>query len=192
MLAASGAKKTAPANVRSDMRRLSVVMAIAALDTYMHRLIIERVYTYDELPSVLAKLDVTFEQMLGWADEAKTAARATPHNSRPRVGVKRQLRDRLLRETFQNYNDVGKGINMAGCAKKWDEIGKRLTPRLRPEEIRERLNAIVMRRNQIVHEGDYKRMERPRDAARNGLTSAQAAADINFIAELIDALHAVL
>jgi hypothetical protein len=192
MLAASGQKGAAPANVRADMRRLSVVMAIAALDTYMHRLIIERVYAHDELPSVLARLDVTFEQMLDWADEAKSAARASPYNSRPRVAVKRQLRDRLLRETFQNHNDVGRAINMAGRAKKWEEIGQQLNPTLRPEEIRTRLNGIVMRRNQIVHEGDYKRMERPRDASRNGMTRAQATADIDFIAELIDALHAVL
>jgi len=152
------------------MRRLTVVMAVAALDTYMHRLIVERVYTHDELPSSLAKLDVTFEQMLNWADEAKAAARANPHNSRPRVAVKRQLRDRLLRETFQSYNDVGRAINMAGRARKWDEVGRRLNPRLRPHEIRNRLNGIVMRRNQIVHEGDYKRLERPRDATRNGMT----------------------
>jgi hypothetical protein len=191
MLAGSRRKGT-PASVRADMRRLSVVMAVAALDTYMHRLIVERVYTHDKLPSALAKLDVTFDQLLGWADEAKAAARANAHNSRPRVAVKRQLRDRLLRETFQNYNDVGRAISMAGRSKKWDEVGRRLNPTLRPDEIRSRLNGIVMRRHQIVHEGDYRRLERPRDARRNGMTSAEAAADIDFIADLIDALHAVL
>jgi hypothetical protein len=35
-------------------------MAVAALDTYMHRLIVERVYTHDDLPPVLAKLEVPF------------------------------------------------------------------------------------------------------------------------------------
>lgn len=32
------------------MRRLSVVMAVAALDTYMHRLIVERVYSIRSYP----------------------------------------------------------------------------------------------------------------------------------------------
>jgi hypothetical protein len=45
-------------------------------------------------------------------------------------------------------------------------------------EIRERLDAIVRRRNQIVREGDYERKERPRRA--------------NFIAQLVDASHAVV
>jgi hypothetical protein len=39
-------------NVRGDMRRLSIVMAVAALDTYMHRLVVERAYEHDELPGV--------------------------------------------------------------------------------------------------------------------------------------------
>ena len=45
-----------PSTTRADMRRLSVVMAVAALDTYMHRLIVERAYKHDELPNGLARL----------------------------------------------------------------------------------------------------------------------------------------
>lgn len=46
------------------MRRLSIVMAVAALDTYMHRLILERAFKHDELPKQLAQLDVSFKQLL--------------------------------------------------------------------------------------------------------------------------------
>src|SRR4051794_28269123 len=73
--------------VREDMRRLGIVMAVAALDTYMHRLILEYAYKQpdDNLPGALARLDLPFEQLLGWADEAGVAARKPAHNSRPRV-----------------------------------------------------------------------------------------------------------
>src|SRR5690348_11999484 len=100
------------------MRRLGVVMAVAALDTYMHRLILERAYTHPDgkLPGGLARLDLPFDQLLGWADAAGAAARRPKHNSRPRVAVKRQLRDRLLRETYQRYDDVSKALSMAGLA----------------------------------------------------------------------------
>src|SRR6266508_3758687 len=55
-----------------------------------------------------------FEALLAQADAAKEAARDEPRNSRPRVGVKRQLRDRLLRETFQRYDEVANALGMAG------------------------------------------------------------------------------
>jgi hypothetical protein len=136
------------------MRRLSVVMAVAALDTYMHRLIVERVYTHDELPKGLARLDVTFEQLLTQADETAAAARSAPHNSRPRVGAKRQLRDRLLRDTFQSFDSVSRALAMAGRRGDWTAIGAQMRPAMDPAEIRTRLNDIVLRRHQIVHEGD--------------------------------------
>ena len=187
-------QKVIPYSVRGDMRRLAVVMAVGALDTYMHRLILERAYKQPDkkLPGALAKLDLPFEHLLGWADEAGGAARRPPHNSRPRVAVKRQLRDRLLRETYQRFDDVSKALGMAGLAGKWDQIGAQLSPPMTPKQVRARLDAIVMRRNQIVHEGDYRRLERPRDSRRNSLHARQARADIDFVAQLIDAIHGVM
>jgi len=167
-------------------------MAVAALDTYMHRLIVERVYTHERLPGALARLDVPFDPVLDWADESGVAARSDPHNSRPRVAVKRQLRDRLLRETFQHYDDVSRALGMAGLSGKWDEIGQQFSPTLSPKAIRRRLNRVVRRRNQIVHEGDYKRQERPQGARQNGITYADARADIDFLVRLIDAIHGVV
>lgn len=156
--------------IRADMRRLSVVMAVAALDTYMHRLIVDRAYTHGELPGALARLDVPFERLLAEADRGAEAARSRPHSSRPRVAVKRDLRDRLLRETFQRFQEVSRALAMAGRSGRWDEIAQGFNPPVPTTYLRERLDAIVRRRNQIVHEGDYRRLERPRDTKRNVLT----------------------
>jgi hypothetical protein len=185
-------RRTTPGSIRGDMRRLAVVMAVAALDTYMHRLIVHRAYTHETLPPALARLDIPFERLLLQADDTGAAARADPHNSRPRVGIKRQKRDRLFRETFQRFDDVSRALAMSGLTRSWDEIGARLDPALRPPQIRRRLDSIVVRRNQIVHEGDYARLERPRGPGRNGITYAEAGADIAFIADLIDAIDEVV
>jgi len=174
------------------MRRLSVVMAVAALDTYMHRFILERVYTHDRLPKQLARLDVDFGQLLEQADATGAAARATPYQPRPRVGVKRLLRDRLLRDTFQTYEGVSRALHLAGRKKEWPEIGQHMNPERTPDEIKERLNAIVIRRNQIVHEGDYARLEKPQGPRRNEMTSRQARSDIDFIEQIINAIHRVV
>lgn len=174
------------------MRRLSVVMAVAALDTYMHRLIVERVYTHENLPNGLARLDVGFEELLAQADATAAAARQPPSNPRPRVSVKRMLRDRLLRETFQTYEAVSRALSMAGRSKAWPVIGEKMTPARQSSEIKQRLNEIVVRRNQIVHEGDYERLEKPRGPRRNGMTYNQAKGDIDFIEDVIRAIHGVV
>jgi RiboL-PSP-HEPN len=181
-----------PTTVAADMRRLSVVMAVAALDTYMHSLVVTRAYTQWPLPGGLARLEVPFEALLAQADEAKEAARRRPHKSRPRVGVKRQLRDRLLRETFQSYDGVSRALGMAGLSKRWEKIGKQMSPEMEPSEIKLRLDEIVTRRNQIVHEGDYERKERPRKAKTTPMSQSQARGDIDFIAQLVDAIHGVI
>jgi HEPN superfamily RiboL-PSP-like protein len=181
-----------PLSVASDMRRLSVVMAVAALDTYMHSLVVTRAYTHSQLPGGLARLEVPFEALLAQADDAKEAARRPPHNSRPRVGVKRQLRDRLLLETFQSYEGVSRALGMAGLSGRWKEIGKQMSPQMQPNEIKARLDEIVRRRNQIVHEGDYERKERPRKARTTPMSSTQARTDIDFISSLVDAIHGVI
>jgi len=181
-----------PSTTRADMRRLSVVMAVAALDTYMHRLIVERAYKHDELPGGLARLDVGFEDLLRQTDATAASARAKPHKPKPRVGLKKLLRDRLLRETFQSYDAVARALSMAGHSKAWPEIGKEMPTPREPKEIKARLNAIVMRRNQIVHEGDYERLERPRNSRRNPMTQKQAERDIDFLDEVIEAIHAVV
>lgn len=185
-------KARLPDSTRGDMRRLSVVMAVAALDTYMHRLIVERAYTHEELPRGLAGLDVRFEELLSQADATKAAARADPHRPRPRVGVKKLLRDRLLRDTFQNSTAVSRALAMAGRKKAWPAITEKMSPPRQATDVRERLDAIVMRRNQIVHEGDYQRLEKPRGPRRNGMTYRQARSDIDFVGEVIDAIHAVV
>lgn len=177
--------------VAGDLRRLSVVMAVAALDAYMHRVIVGRVYEHAVLPGKLANLTFPFAFALEQADDVAQAARADPYNNRPRVGLKRALRDRLLRETYQRYEDVSAALGMAGLGGNWEKIGQRLATPLTPNEIRERLNGIVDRRNQIVHEGDYERLDRPQTARMNGITQREASTAVSFIADLIDAIHAV-
>jgi hypothetical protein len=183
-----------PANaaITDDLRRVSVVMVVAALDTYMHRLIVDRAYRHDVLPGKLAGLSLTFRDALRQADAAGKAARAKPHKSRPRVALKRALRDRLLRDTFQRYDDVSTALGMAGLSGNWGPIGQALVPPLQPAQIEVRLNAIVDRRNQVAHEGDYVRLDRPQTARMNVITQQEAADDIAFISSLVDAIHSVI
>lgn len=179
---------TVPAPLAQDMYRQALVMAVAALDTYMHRLVVARVYEHIQLPSVLAGLTVPFGDLLEQADATGRAAREPQHSPRPRVRVKRQLRDRLLRETFQSHAGVSKALAMAGVADPWKAVAAALY--MTRDDVKARLDGIVKQRNQIVHEGAYARMEKPRNAKMEPISAAQVQADIAFVRSVIDAIHA--
>lgn len=182
-----------PTAVSADLRRLSVVMAVAALDTYMHRLVVARAYEHEALPGGLAALSVTFEQLLAEADDA-VQARRDDRDSRPRVRVKRVLRDRLQRETFQSADDVSRALGMAGKSGQWDAIAAAMSGSARGDSkaLRALLNEFVRRRNGIVHEGDYERLERPRTAKLVPLGRAAADDAVEFFSDLIDAMHRLM
>jgi hypothetical protein len=165
-------------------------VALAALDTYMHRLIVSRAYEHKEMPRNLAGVPIRFEDLIAQADaavEARKEGRAT----RPKVRAKRILRERLAFETFQRYDRVGDALAMAGKPKSWAAIAAALPGSATPETLKDELNRIVDRRNAIVHEGDYVRQDRPRGATKVTITGTEARRCVRFVSELIDAIHNV-
>lgn len=185
------ADDVADEQVAADMRRSSVVFAVAALDTYMHRLILDRVYRNRSLPGGLATLGIPFESLLKLAD-GEILARKRGRNRRPRVTVKRVLRERLSTMTFQRHEDVAKALGMAGRAGHWSDIATAMGPSWTAASIKVRLNSIVNVRNRIVHEGGYRRLDRPQKASLSTLSYSEAEAAIGFIADLLDAIDSVV
>jgi hypothetical protein len=111
------------ADVAEDMRRACMVMTVAALDTYMHRLIVDRARLWDSLPKKLAEVEVRYEHLVEVAKDSYHAARKPPFDSRPGVQAKRILRDQLLRQTFQSPDALEKGFAMAGAPRgRWPQI----------------------------------------------------------------------
>lgn len=152
-----------PSIVSADLRRLSVVMAVAALDAYMHRLVVARAFEHDTLPGGLAALTVTYEQLLAEADDA-VRARRDGRNSRPRVRLKRVLRDRLQRETFQSAEDVSRALGMAGKSGQWEAIAAAMSGSSRRQQSAPRATQRV-------------RAASKRDCSRGGLRTPGATAD---------------
>jgi hypothetical protein len=178
------------AAVAADIRRLSVVLAIAALDTYMHRLIVERASMWGTLPVKLAETDVRFDQLIEEAQASYQAARRQPFSSRPGVHVKNVLRTQLLSRSFQSLREIENALTMAGASGNWGAIGAHMG--MTKDQISNRLSPIVLRRNQIAHEGDYRRLDRPQDPGLNGISDADARSDIQFLRTLVDAIHAAI
>jgi hypothetical protein len=176
--------------VRDDLRRLAIVMAVAALDTYMHRLVVSRAYAQEPMPRKLADLTVRFGDLIDQADVA-VVAHNEGRDTRPRVGAKRLLRERLLRETFQRYERVSDALAMAGKPKSWKDIAAAMPGQPTQEQVKARLDSLVDRRNAIVHEGDYERLDRPQQARVNHVSPSEARDSVKFISDLIEAIHQI-
>jgi hypothetical protein len=189
LLAHASAPGTAP-GLRDDLGRLALVMAIAAVDTYMHIVVLRRVSTVrGALPKALQELDIGFAQLTDLA-EATVIAQRAGRASRPWVTVKHALQERLLRETFQTYDAVGSAMSMAGVKKAWSSIATHLG--CTADDIRVRLNAIVHRRNKIVHEGDLRRMARPRAIQHSHIDLTSVQSDIDWLDQLLGAIAHVV
>ncbi|MGX6447171.1 hypothetical protein ACVU7I_03770 [Patulibacter sp. S7RM1-6] len=177
--------------MREDVLRMSVVMAVAALDAYMHRLVIAALPTHDVLPKGLAKLEVGFGELVEVGD-SMVRARRQGRNTRPRHGARAVLQRQLAYKTFQSPDGVSTALHYAGKPKTWekiaaayeDEDGKPATTK----QVQDQLREIVAWRNYIVHEADYRRLVQPRNNARNDVTAEAAGDAISFIEALIDAI----
>lgn len=186
------AEETLPdSNFKDDLRRMAVVMSVAAVDTYMHAAVLGSFGPTDGSPPGphLRALDMSLGDMIDIADSAVRARRAEK-NSRPRVQVKNALHRRLLRKTYQSADQVADAMAAAGVTNCWKQLADRLNET--SEAARARLNGMVRRRNQIVHEGDLRRLVRPRTLSFNDVSHDEISADVDWIESLLDAFDYVL
>lgn len=177
---------------REDLRRLALVMGVVAVDAYMHWAVLRRlseVRRQGELPKGLRQLQVPFDELASLA-EATVTARRQRVDSRPWVQLKNAAQKRLLRMTLQSSQEVGDAMAMVGVKDGWKTVATAM--KLKAEGVKGRLDKIVARRNQIVHEGDLARQSRPRRVKLNPITRLEVSADLDFLQSLVDALHGVM
>lgn len=180
------------AALKDDLRRSALVMAVTAIDSYMHWLVYRRlsdVRIEGDLPKAFAKLDVPFTELASLAD-ATLRGRRQGTNTRPWVQVKHVMQKRLLKETFQSYEQVATAFALAGVEKGWSRVAAKLT--ISTDNLKTQLNALVHRRNKVVHEGDITRASRPQRLTYNAIDHGSIEADVNWVQSLIDAIEQVV
>lgn len=182
----------AVASVSEDMIRSALVMAVGAMDSYMHWLVYQEITEVSNkqggLPKRLANLDITFSELASLADSV-IEGRRQQKDTRPWVQVKNATQRRLLRETFQSFDQVSGAMAMAGISKGWSSTAAHLSTTT--EAIRIKLNQIVHRRNQIVHEGDIARSSRPRKVVLTDINHAEVSADVTWMESVINGIEAI-
>ncbi|MFG2510312.1 hypothetical protein ACGFOW_32980 [Streptomyces rubiginosohelvolus] len=129
----------------SDLFRAALTQAVAALDSYVHGVVLDR----------------AVEILLGQTAPARSSTRVGLHFNAVReivgsgnpidreITARTHIAQRLALETFQKPDDVGNAMAMVGINKVWT-----LAFSSNIEQIKKSLGLIVARRNQIVHSCD--------------------------------------
>lgn len=172
--------------VSEDMCRFALAQGVAALDTYIHWAIAD--VPFKQMPKALARLEVPFGDMVALSD-AVLKKRAT---IRPGVRARHALERVILTKTFQSSRGVEEGMLLLGVRNAFEKISKEISPHQQSADLKATLNRIVMRRNQVVHEGDLQRKSRPQVVRRERVNADSIKADIVWLRTLIEAIDKVL
>lgn len=153
-----GTARPAPGSADADLLRSSWTFTGAAVDTYFHERI-RRSILSNGLSAKGKKLEIPLGEIDSILD-AVVKNRQT--NTRPRVSLKRAIQEQLGFQTFQGHRNIERAFGLIGVTSYWPTISGALTPPQTVPQVKNRLDRQYRRRNQITHEGDLQRQERPR------------------------------
>lgn len=172
--------------VADDIRRSAIAMGVAALDTYLHWAIAD--VPLEHMPTALKGLNVPFGDLVDLS-EAMVRNRA---KIRPKVRARGVLERAILKLTFQSSRGVEHALLMLGKRNAFAKISAEIQPPQGAEDIKDRLDRVVRRRNQVVHEGDLQRQSRPQQVKREQTDGAAIKSDLDWLRTLILSIDKVL
>lgn len=155
--------------------RASIVLAVSALDSYVHNLCVEGIV---EAFANTRPRNSHFRDVRVGLIAAEAGLHAGTVN-----WLEGEVRSLFSRDTFQRPDDISKALRFVDDAsKKWVRISTRLGTTAAIAKAR--LNSIVDRRNMIVHEADID----PVWGSSRSLTADDTEAAIDFISKLVAAI----
>ena len=137
--------QTAQAMDLSDILRAEFVLAVSALDHFVHE-----VARLGMLEAYRGEREKT-PQFLQFRISVGGALRGISENPSGEW-LDDEIRARNGHRTFQNPDRIAEALRLVSDIRLWDEVAGRMD--MSPQEVRERLNLIVDRRNGIAHEAD--------------------------------------
>ena len=137
--------------------RSSLMMAVSAVDTLVHEIVINAIiYEFIErknkfnINNIIIELN-TFKA----GDDIQLSL------------IEGNLRRQYAKQSFQSARQIEGALASVGIKKIWSRLSSSLGQS--PEEIKLRINVIVRRRNQIVHEGDLDLLHELHEICRSDI-----------------------
>lgn len=180
----------------SELLRAALVTTVSALDRYCHELLISRLMqqinrTDDTWSAELKKLSIPLSLVKKAIEQAKkNNGSKVEKRTRPMTTIKHALQDHFhVCLTLQRPDDISKAMSIIGMKDLWNKCANEMT--MPSAAAKKQLNRIVSRRNQIVHEGDIKRVRKGSKPKLNEISHARVRKDVLFIQKLVDSLEKI-
>nr|WP_237396002.1 HEPN domain-containing protein [Okeania sp. KiyG1] len=173
--------QSTPALDLSDILRAALVLAVSALDYYIHEVV------------TLGMLEIH----QGLRPEPPAFSRFQISLGIAREGLKNppdfasyledEIRQRHSYKSFQQPDSIADAIRLISDKKLWQEVGNIMG---RPDkDIKQELKIIIDRRNKIAHEADID----PTLSLGNrwGIDEIMVGDAVDFIEEVVDSIHSI-
>lgn len=149
--------------VTDNILRAALTMMVSAIDTSVHELIISAImFEIKEDKSIFKLNNIKIGAL---------ASKESDKDIRVRL-IESDLRRQFSKESFQSSRQIENSLAQIGITKIWTKLS--VTLGQPPEDIKIKLDLLVHRRNQIVHEGDLDHLHSIRDITREDLDGSLA------------------
>jgi hypothetical protein len=202
--------QSTPALDLSDILRAALVLSVSALDYYIHEVVTlgmleihrgqrlggarqERLLAVD-ISSWLEN-DIRQNQGISFLQQSHMVSALLPVISNSILNrldnaswLEDEVRERLGYQSFQQPDKIADAIRLISDKKLWDEVSTKLG--IATKDIRQRLSAIVDRRNKIAHEADIN----PTFGigSRWNIDEILVNDAVDFIEQVVESIHQVL
>ena len=171
---------TTPIVDASDLLRTQIVMAVSALDHYVHEITrIGMLEVYDGIrprTNSFARFQVAMEAAMTGITE-----------SSGNKWLDAEIRQRHGYSVFQRPDRIAEAVKLFCAVDLWGTVASRLD--LRSEDVHTRLRLIVERRNSIVHEAD---MDPSYPGTRWPISYSDSKHSVDFVETICETIHLVI
>lgn len=162
----------------SDIYRSALVQSVAALDSYVHGVVLDRAVDF-----LLGRLAYSASgTKIGLHFEAVQTLLSSSAPSELEISARTYVAQRLSLETFQKPDDIAKALAMVGVSKIWSSAFAD------PQAARVALGLIVDRRNRIVHSCDIDPLQPGAITPLSGSDALDAISTVESTVAAIDPL----
>ena len=169
----------------SQLLRSAIVFSVAALDKYMHSVVVNRCFTLlssnkTDTPERLRELKMPVTVAFDTVNELRKNWK-----SRPGYIIKEKIRDELHAKTMQGSRQIDIALGLMGVKGFWKDVAAGMNGSLTDKDIKTKLDKIVQRRNQITHEADILRTIRSGKVNFRKISKSDTTNAVAFIMEFV-------
>jgi len=162
----------------SDLLRAQVVMAVSALDHYIHEITRLKMIEAFRGSKLRTKAFMKFTVSLGGVLSS---------GSDPTTWFENEIRNRHSYSSFQRSEKISEAVALVKDIDLWKEVGRKLS--IKKKDLKRELDLIVDRRNKIAHEAD---MDPSYPGARWPIREKDVSDLTKFIEDICNTIESIL